>query len=106
MEVGFSATLLEVPTLLVLVGCIIYFSRTKSSEGLTALAGQFIVLTFSIASVCLRFMRAGENLTAEAYANYAPWVRVGGFIGAILFSLAFLKIVTSQPLHRQEDLPE
>lgn len=106
MGTPFRELLFRVPSLIVLAGCIIYFSRTKSSEGLIAVAGQFVAVALSAVSVCLVFGLAGQKITTEVYKSYAPWVRVGGFVGSMLFALAFLKIVVNQSQGEDESEPD
>lgn len=89
----FREFLFKVPSLIVLGGCAVYFVRTRSAEGLIALVGQLVAVCLSVVSACLVFGLAGQSITADTYKVYAPWVRIGGFTGAILFGLAFLRIV-------------
>jgi len=92
MQIVFRYLLFKIPALLILVGCVVYFARTRSAEGLLALVGQAVGVVSSAVLACLLSNLADQKISAGVF----QWVRIGQFVGGIMFAVAFLKIVADR----------
>lgn len=85
-----------VPTLVIVIGGIVYVMRTKGLEGVLCIIGQCLVVIGHILSTTLQMSSIRGSLDHTLVVRYSQFVQIPYMLGAVVFAVGFLMIALKQ----------
>ena len=87
-----------IPSIIILMWCIVYIGKTRSGEGFLTLIGTLLAILVSLGWLAFQLLLSANQMPSDAIRVFSYVMQAVSLVGGLLFGVGFLIIaIRKQP---------